>query len=137
MMNANKIHKQLNSLTKELIQTGLCDDQNFPRIVHIGKNIKKVCIGDLGTNIFLKNISYRDIYHEMLYKRAFNFKMIDGALILLEYSFKDDEIIHHRLSFFPSPDLLEYQLNEELYLEDEIYLDILDKQVQIFRFYFA
>lgn len=129
MTDASKILLQINSLTKDLINTGLCDDQNFPHIVNLGKNMKRVCIGDLGTTMFLKNVSYRDIYYEMLKKRAFNFKMLDGALVLLEYSFRGKEMIHHRLSFFPSPDLLEYQSNEEIYLEDNIYLDILNKQV--------
>ena len=62
-------------------------------------------------------------------RRLFNFKMIDGALVLMEYTFNKRELIHHRLCFFPSPDLLEYQSHEELYLEDDIYLDILSKQV--------
>ena len=112
MFDANKIFLQLNELTTDLIQTGLCDDQNFPYIVKLSEDRKKVCIGDLNTNIFLKNVPYRD-----------------GAMILLEYTFQKDKIIHHRLSFFPSPDLLEYQQNEEIYLEDEIYADILDKQI--------
>ena len=129
MFDANKIFLQLNELTTDLIQTGLCDDQNFPYIVKLSEDRKKVCIGDLNTNIFLKNVPYRDVYYEMLKKRGYNFKMLDGAMILLEYTFQKDKIIHHRLSFFPSPDLLEYQQNEEIYLEDEIYADILDKQI--------
>lgn len=129
MGDENKILSQIHSLTKDLIQVGLCDDQNYAHIVSLKGDVKKVTIGRLETTIFLKNVSYRDIYYEMLEKRAFNMKMIDGALILMEYSFGKEGILHHRLSFFPSPDLLEYQSNEELYLEDEIYLDILEKQV--------
>lgn len=47
----------------------------------------------------------------------------------MEYTSNKRELVHHRLCFFPSPDLLEYQSHEELYLEDDIYLDILSKQV--------
>lgn len=129
MSDANKILIQINTLTEELIKAGLCEDQNFPRIIVGEKGQKRVCIGPLETTIFLKNVSYKDIYYEMLRKRAFNMKMIDGALLLLEYSFDNDGIYHHRLSFFPSPDLLEYQTNEEVYMEDDIYMDILEKQV--------
>lgn len=128
-MDANKILKQINSLTEDLIMVGLSNDQNFPHLTKGEKGIKKVSIGNLGTTLFLKDVSYKDIYNEMLRKKAYNIKMIDGALLLMEYTFKNREIIHHRLSFFPSPDLLEYQSNEEVYFEDDIYLDVLDKQV--------
>lgn len=129
MFDANKILQQLNKLTEDMILTSLCDDQNFPRIFNLKEEKKKVCIGEFGTNIFLKNVPYRDIYCEMLERRAYNFRMLDGAMILLEYIFQKEKIIHHRLSFFPSPDLLEFQQNEEIYLEDDIYADILNKQV--------
>ena len=33
MINANKILRQINSLTEDLITTGLCDDQNFPHVI--------------------------------------------------------------------------------------------------------
>ena len=129
MINANKILRQINSLTEDLITTGLCDDQNFPHVITKSKNMVSVCIGNLGTTFFLKNVPYKEIYNEMRKRRLFNFKMIDGALVLMEYTFNKRELIHHRLCFFPSPDLLEYQSHEELYLEDDIYLDILSKQV--------
>ena len=129
MSNIERILHQINILTSDLIKTGLCDDQNFPHIIKLKNHQKKICIGELGTNIFLRNVSYKDIYYEMLRKRAYNFKMLDGAMLLLEYTFQNEEIIHHRLSFFPSPDLLEYQQNEEIYLEDDVYLDIINKQV--------
>lgn len=129
MIDAAKILFQLNILTRDMISIGLCDDQNFSRIVDLGKGNQVVGIGKLNTNVFLKNVSYTDVYYEMLKQRAFNFKMLDGALILMQYTFQQKEIAHHRLSFFPAPDLLEYQQNEELYMEDDIYLDMLDKQI--------
>ena len=89
MSDANKVFGQINSLTEDLINVGLCDDQNFPRIVELKKGLTKVYIGGLGTNVFLKNVPYKDVYYEMLKKRAFNMKMIDGALILMEYSFRN------------------------------------------------
>ena len=35
----------------------------------------------------------------------------------------------HRLAFFPSPDLLEYQNNQDIYDDDEIYGDIVDRNI--------
>ena len=52
MINANKILRQINSLTEDLITTGLCDDQNFPHVITKSKNMVSVCIGNLGTTIF-------------------------------------------------------------------------------------
>ena len=45
------------------------------------------------------------------------------------YRFRSAIIVRHRLAFFPSPDLLEYQNNNELYDDDEIYGDIIQKNV--------
>ncbi len=99
MINANKILRQINSLTEDLITTSLCDDQNFPHVITKSKNMVSVCIGNLGTTIFLKNVPYKEIYNEMRKRRLFNFKMIDGALVLMEYTCNKRELIHHRLCF--------------------------------------
>lgn len=55
--------------------------------------------------------------------------MIDGALISLLYRFQGNELVSHRLSFFPAPDLEVFQNEPELYSVDEMYLDILDQRV--------
>ncbi len=93
MFDANKILLQLNELTTDLIKMGLCDDQNFPYIVQLSEDRKKVCIGDLNTNIFLKNVPYRDVYYGgiPIYTRLFSSLYIDSAnsflnfLIILQY----------------------------------------------------
>lgn len=136
MNEAKLVYTHINRITKELIETGLCDDQNFPRIAREPEKAVRVNIGDLENNIFLKNVPYKDVYYAMLRKREYNMKMIDGALILMDYTFKDDVIYKHRLSFFPSPDLLEFQQNQELYMEDDLYLDILNKQIVTVPFRF-
>ena len=55
--------------------------------------------------------------------------MIDGALLTLLYRFKNNEIVAHRLSYFPAPDLVAFQNEPEIYMEDEIYSDILDQRI--------
>ena len=69
------------------------------------------------------------MYLELCTKRTFNIKMIDGALIQMQYRFRKNKIESHRLAFFPAPDLEIFQNEPDLYLEDEIYSDILDKRV--------
>jgi hypothetical protein len=127
---ARQVCEQISRLTIDFIKTGLCDDANFPQLKPQLYGIEEVSIiGKMDTSLFLKNIPYDEMYKIMKKERAYNFKMIDGALILLHYRFQKKEILAHRLSFFPSPNLLEFQNEPELYIEDEVYADMLDKQV--------
>ena len=129
MPTARQVHEQILRLTTDFIGTGLCDDQNYPKIANLSNEVVEIDISAMNTSVFLKNIPYDKMYKIMKERRAYNFKMIDGALVLLQYRFKSGEIIAHRLCFYPSPNLLEFQNEPELYIEDEIYADILDKQV--------
>ena len=56
-------------------------------------------------------------------------KMADGALIQMTYAFKREHLEQHRLAFFPSPSLEMFQNSPELYLDDEIYADIIAKNI--------
>jgi hypothetical protein len=58
--------------------------------------------------------------------------MLDGGLIQLLYRFCDGELVGHRLAYFPSPDFESFQNEPELYLEDKIYADIMQKSVVAF-----
>ena len=62
-------------------------------------------------------------------KKIYNIKMIDGALLTLLYRFSNDRIVAHRLSYFPAPDLIAFQNEPELYAEDELYVNILDRRI--------
>jgi len=129
MLTAKKIYTQVERITTDIIKTGLCDDQNFPSIRTYSEGIEEVGVNTYDNNIFLKSIPYKDMYSELCIKRTFNIKMIDGALIQMQYRFRKDKIESHRLAFFPAPDLEIFQNEPDLYLEDEIYSDILDKRV--------
>ena len=133
MLVAEDIYLQVNKITSNLIELGLCMDQNFPSIKNLSSSIKEVNIGvaesSHNSSIFLKNISYSDMYYELCRLRMFNIKMIDGALMQMQYRFSGDSIERHRLAFFPSPNLDTFQNEPDLYLEDEIYSDILDTRI--------
>ncbi|MVB12743.1 hypothetical protein CAFE_34870 [Caprobacter fermentans] len=128
-MTERNVLQQINLLTEDIIKVGLCDDQNFPAIIDKGENTKEVCTGKIRTNAFLKNISYADMYNVLLQQRFYNLRMLDGALITMYYLFVNGEICLHRLAFFPSPDLEEFQNNPEVYMLDEIYADVIDKRI--------
>ncbi|MGA2703622.1 MAG: DUF2290 domain-containing protein [Isosphaeraceae bacterium] len=77
----------------------------------------------------LKNIPYHDIYNELNNARCYNVKMLDGALIYLSYRFVNGDICEHSLCFFPSPDLELFQNDPELYTSDEIYADVVARNI--------
>jgi hypothetical protein len=125
-----KIFRQIEKLTEILVGISLCDHQNFPAVQKLQHGYSEIGIGnhpDIG--YALKNISYQEIYEELVQTQTYNLKMLDGALIQMVYHFKNDSIESHRLAFFPSPTLEEFQNNPEIYLEDEIYADIIAKNI--------
>lgn len=136
MMKAKDIFRQINVLTQKLIEVGLCDYQNYPSIINKPGKIEEVSINNPPNSISLKNIPYAEMYKHLSDNQYYNFKMLDGALITMQYRFKNNNLIAHRLSFFPSPDLELFQNEPELYLEDELYADILDKRIVTVPFRF-
>lgn len=129
MLTAKKIHEQINRLTINLIETGLCDAQNFPSLNQYSGGIEEIGISNSNNSIFLKSIPYSEMYTQLMEQKNYNFRMIDGALVSMLYRFKNNNLVSHRLSFFPSPDLETFQNEPELYWDDELYGDIIDKRI--------
>lgn len=130
MVKPTQILRQINTLTADLIGISLCEHQNFPTLTYSPGNIAEISFsGPANSSIVLKNISYSTIYEELNRTRAYNFKMIDGALIQLMYRFDENTIAAHRLAYFPAPDLHEYQNNPDIYEKDEIYADVIMKNI--------
>lgn len=129
MISPKDIMKSISTITYGLIGYGLSIDQNFPS----EKNEKGLTIiswGDISNlSIVLKNIEYKQIYNELLNENNFNIKLIDGALIQMMYTFDGNELISHRLAFFPSPELESYQNDPDIYEHQELYADIIAKNI--------
>lgn len=125
-MNKNEILKQINKITSQLIAVNLSQDQNFP----CDNNGSIYISGNHDLSIALRNVPYSDIYLLLDKEKNYNIKMIDGALIQIMYSFQNnDDLTKYRLAFFPSPNLEEFQNNSEIYELDEIYADVLSKNI--------
>ncbi|MCD4818324.1 MAG: DUF2290 domain-containing protein [Candidatus Cloacimonetes bacterium] len=129
MITPENIRKQVESITTDLINCSLSEEQKFPSLRNEPSNIKKIDFGKSDLSIVLKNRPYKEIYNELLRTQSFNLKMIDGALIQLMYKFHLNSLQSHRLAFFPSPYLEEFQNNPEIYEEDCIYADIIKKNI--------
>lgn len=134
-----KILKEIISLTRKLIECGLAINHNHP----IERNAIVSWSKQKDLSIVLKNIDYREIYHEINNSKNYNLKMLDGALIQMLYKFSRRSLIEHTLAFYPSPDLERYQDNikdyEEYYYGEGIYADIIPKHIVSFplRFDFS
>jgi hypothetical protein len=122
--------RQIKDLTESLVGLSLCNEQNFPATGgEIGGAFDISVTTADAVSIALKNVSYRDIYLELDKARCFNVKMLDGALMLLRYKFQAGTIRDHSLSYFPSPDLEHFQNDPDLYVEDEIFADVVAKNI--------
>lgn len=129
VLTATTIYNQINRLTTQLIQSGLCEAQNHPSRRFGRDDVEEISVSNIDHSIFLKSIPYSEMFRRLLETKTYNMKMIDGALISLSYRFKSNRLIASRLSYFPSPDLVSFQNEPELYWDDELYGDILDKRV--------
>lgn len=122
--------REIESITTHLVGIGLVDDQNSSYENQIGSSRYAIQYHNSGLAAsVLGDVSYSEMYKDQQASRAFNFQMLDGALVQMSYEFHRDELIKHRLAFLPSPNLLEYQNNPELYNEEVLYADIVDRRV--------
>jgi hypothetical protein len=122
--------EQLRELTIALISVSLSNEQNFPATYGDQNGSFEITVGNAeAMTVALRNISYQDIYRELDEARCYNFKMLDGGLILLRYRFRDREVREHSLSYLPSPTLDLFQNEPEVYLVDDIYADVVARNL--------
>ena len=130
MSRPNEIRGLIERITAELVGASLCNRQNFPCMRDLGGGITEIGIGiEADLSIALKNEQYAVIYRALDEAQAFNVQMLDGAIIQMMYRFKKKEVVAHRLAFFPSPYLEEFQNNPEVYVEDDIFAEVIMKNI--------
>ncbi|MDO4275582.1 MAG: DUF2290 domain-containing protein [Eubacteriales bacterium] len=122
-----KVYHEVHNITQELIRCGLAEEYNFPVIRGTDIVWTKYC----DISCYLKNMDYASIYAEIEKEHNYNIKLPDGGIIQLMYrfDFSGTHLLSHRLAFYPSPSYEIYQNNAQLYDEDSIYGDILNKDV--------
>ena len=122
--------QEINGAIAALVESGLADDQNPAYESRIGTGdylVRYSPHGALGSAP--RNTPYDDTYRELRRARSFNVLMLDGAMLQMEYEFRERRLVRHRLAFLPSPDLLEYQNNPEIYMQERMYADVVEKGV--------
>jgi hypothetical protein len=130
MSTINQVVADINALIAALVEVGLAGDQNFAFQRPSREGRREVTFPKSEyVSVALKNLGYSEIYALLAQERAYNAKMPDGAIVQMSYEFKGESLIRHRLAFFPSPSLEEFQNNPELYLEDELYADVVARNL--------
>lgn len=121
---------EIRSITVQLVQLGLCDRQNLPSIWENKSGISQITLNKPGSlSTALRNVPYRELYEIVNEEGSYNLKMLDGALVRMLYTFDHHGLFSHRLAFFPSPHLEEFQAYPDIYLQDEIYADIISRDI--------
>ncbi len=114
---ASEIRGEIASIVNFLTEKGLAiySRQTYSRNYN---GITEVGWSQEGPNISiaLKNLPYKDIYGHLLNNQQYNFVLSDGALIQLLYKFNGNQIIEHRLGFFPAPNINE----SDIIADDEL-----------------
>ena len=130
MPTSKETLNEINALIVYLVDAGLADAQYFAHLRSIGSDSVLISFGGARhIAVALRDRGYDEIYQHLLQERAYNVKMLDGALIQMTYSFVDETVERHRLAFFPAPHLEEYQNNPEIYESDEIYADVVARNI--------
>ena len=118
---------QIKDITSSLIDSSLSVSENFPIAIH-GKQGAVYINTSSKIEGLNRKMSYQDKYDTLVKNKSYNIKLIDGALLGMLYTFTDGQLSKHTLFYFPSPHLEEFQNNQDIYINDELYSDIFDKE---------
>lgn len=127
----DSVASEIRDLTSKMIEVGLCEQLNYPSLkTHSSSDgaVDEISISGMGEASYaLRSQPYSETYRVLREKRAFNMLLIDGAMLQFRYRFRNDELVKHVLSFFPSPDLLEYQNSPEIYETEVLFAEVISK----------
>lgn len=112
-----------------LVEQGFADDQNLP-FMQAGGDVDRVTYATSQyLNLSLKNIPYEELYSVFDKERVFTARMLDGALLQLDYEISGNRIVRHRLAYLPSPFLRQYAEDRECYEEDQMFAEVVSHRV--------
>jgi len=129
VVDPKNIKKDIDGLISNLIEKGICDDQNFTAIRSSGGRVDITFSGSEHISTALKDRGYVEIYREFYDRRSYNMKLVDGELLQMTYSVEDDKLLQHRLAFYPSPKLLPFQDDPDNYVQDALFMEIVQRRI--------
>ena len=130
-MLPNAVKIELDAVISLLIKHGFADSYNFTSVRNVqGGEIAVEYDGKEDISIALKDMPYSDSYTELLRRSQYNLKLLDGAILQIMYRFDNaGRLLKHRLCFLPSPFNDEFQNEPEVYLDDVIYAEVVDRRI--------
>lgn len=140
-MIQNDIFSEIQLITSKLIETGMSIQQNFP----VKEKLKITWMNESDLSKALRNIPYSEKYKIIDESNNYNIKLLDGGLIQLQYEFSNNgkNLCGHRLAFFPSPGLENFEEAPEAYQNEYFgkseFHDLFDENIVVFpiRFDFS
>lgn len=139
MSDRTNIQGQIRNLTQLLVEKSIVVNQNYPKY----QDNRITWENYQNLSFTLKNEPYEVIYEKSRIAKDYNFMLLDGALIQMQYTFKRNNLESHILSFYPNSNFENYQDNpeefEELYYGQKLFTDMIEKKTIIFpiRFDFS
>lgn len=123
-MQLSNIRKQIEDVFSRLITTSLAVKQFYLREMEVhGGGIQ---LGNLVNTIAFRDIPYKDVYREIEGSNSYHIKLLDGGLLVFQYSFNHDQVLQkHRLCYFPCFILPTVDEAPDLYQKDSLYGDII------------
>jgi hypothetical protein len=130
MASAEEVYAEINKITARLIRLGLSDEQNFPSLKTLSNGMRAISVsGGVQPGLGFGGRSYHAIYAEIRAAKSYNVRLLDGGLLLLQYTFHGESVFSHRLAYWASPTLEAFQNEPDLYETDELYLDFLEPSI--------
>lgn len=128
-MTPQGVRKQLDEVYSRLLIANLSVKQFYAKSQQTqggGCSIGSLPLG----SISLRDIPYKEIYTEIETKDGYHIKLPDGGLMIFQYIFDGREnLLKHRLCYFPSYELPPVDEAPALYEKDELYGDVIVKKL--------
>lgn len=132
MKISKELYKQIEKINKLFIQTSFSTNFNYPTEkdgVIAWTEFKDISFA-------LKNQPYDELYKECLKEKAYNFILLDGAIIQMLYTCRGRLILKHRLAYYPNPDLERFSDSpedyEEIHFGPNLFSDIINRAIIAF-----
>lgn len=129
MLTAIQVFRDITSVTETVISAGITDKENRPSMKKEGKIDIIGISGADDISSALKNLPYENSYDIITTNKFYNFIFADGGIIQMIYLFDKGCIWKHKLAYYPSPKFESFQNESEYYMEDCIYLEVLDRRI--------
>lgn len=129
-LSPSEIANEIRIIDELFLKNSLIDKYNSYSVKDHRENKTEICISSCKDISFtLSSMSYKDLYEESYKRNLFNYLMLDGAIVQLNYLFDKNKIYKHRLAYLPNPNMEAFQQEPEIYIEQPMYAEIIEPSI--------